>query len=222
MHPGNLLGGVRHVGEAPCHKLVERRPETVDVAAHIGRNAGELFRTDVLRSTHHLVSDLLIPVFIPGHPGKTKVGQLGEAVGVQHDVIRLDVLVNQFLLTPRRIKSTGNLTNHLGRLHEVKLLLPLENLFEGLPPHILHRKVKNPVLLANRIGLHDVRMVDLSCRPRLAEKTLDILLVVEKSILQHLERHRPVQRKLPGEKHLTHAPLADLPLNQKISDHRSG
>ena len=221
MHLGDLLRRVGNIGKTAGHELIERGAEAVDIAAHVGRNSGQLLGTDVLRSSHDLVADFLILVGA-GDPGEAEVRQFGEAVAVEHDVVRLDVLVDELLFAPGGVKRPGYFADDTGGHGEFKLLFALQNLLECFTANELHREIEDAVLFADRIGLHDIRVADLAGGTGFAEQTVDILLVIQKLILQYLQRHRAVQGNLFGQKNLAHPALAQGAFNHEVTDYSAG
>ena len=185
-------------------------------------DAGQLLGTDVLRSAEHFIP-LLRLVFVAGagNPRQAEVRQLGKAVGINHDVVRLDVLVDQLLFTPGAIKRAGDFLDNLSGASEFDDFLTLENLFHGLAADELHRKIEDSVLLADRVSLHDVRMTEPPGGTCFVDQAVDILLVVGEFRLEHLQCHRPVERKLAGKIDFAHTAPAEFTFDQEVPNHRA-
>ena len=116
--------------------------------------------------------------------------------------------MDQFLLTPCRLKRTADFTDNLDRLNKVKDILFFENLFEGFSLYVLHREVKDAVFLADSIGLDNVGMSQLCSSPGLPEKTINVFFIAGKFIMKHLQCHRTVKRNLACQINNSHAAAA--------------
>ena len=219
MHFGNILRHFGDVGKAAGNKLKKSRTQTVNITADISRHSGELFRTYILGGAQHLIG-IVIFGGTSGSLCQPQIGEFGKAVGVEHDVVRFDILVNQLLFAPCGIQSFGDIPNDLRSLFEFKFALRFgfEDTFESIAPHILHGKVKNAVIFTHGIRLHNIGMAQFCRRPCLRVKAVDIFTVIDKFALQNFQCDLPFQRDLPGKKNLAHAAAAQQPDNTKISD----
>ena len=77
--------------------------------------------------------------------------------------------------------------------------------------HVLHDDVERPVVFqpAEVEHLDDVRMVESAGRLRLALEASHQRRILEQLRLEHLERHRPLEREVAGPVHLAHPALPD-------------
>ena len=93
-----------------------------------------------------------------------------------------------------------------------------QDLVQRLPPDVLHDVVGRPLVLAHAEDRHDVGVVQLGRRPRLAAEPLAQLGVEPRVARQDLQRHVPAQRGLLGLVDHAHAAAADLAEDQVVAD----
>ena len=220
-----LLRNLRDAGaverELPGHKMVEGRAETVNVTADIHRRAGQVFGADVLRSPHNLLFAVQ-GILFSGVAGKTEVGEFRFSGARKHDVVRLDVPVNQTLLLPCVIKHFGNLLDNLNGLVDGYHMVLLQNLLHGLPVDILHGEIVDSVILADCIRLHDMGMIQAGGGARLldeADYKFGILRIIFR---KDLESGGAVKRNLMRKINNAHSAAAELFFNDEVRNHRSG
>ena len=207
MHFCNFFSCIGNVGELTCDELVKSGAQTVNIAADIGGYTGQLLRTDVLRSSQNFVGIGIKIVSGRGRVSQSQVGKFCKTVGVQHDVVRLDILMDKFLFLPGDIQCACHFADDLCRQSEIQNVLALEDLFESFSADQLHRKIVHPVFFADGIRLNDIGMCDFCGGARLAEKSLHIFAVVCETLLKDFECHGAVKRELTGDVDFSHAAL---------------
>ena len=215
----------RHAGsgerELPCHEMVECRPQAVNIASDIHLLADQVFRADILRRSHHLFIIVQI-IFFPCAAGQSEIGQLGLPGIGKHDIVGFDVSVNQPLLFPRIIQRLRDLLDDLNRLVDRDHMVALQDRLHRFAVDVLHGEIVNSLILADRVRLHNMRMIQFCRRPRLLDESDDKLRIVRIRLRKHLECGRTVERNLMRKIHNPHSAPSDLLLNDEIGDHRTG
>ena len=152
-------------------RVVERAAERVHVGPEVHRLLLHLLRRDVVGRAPYLVRVLL-------HRREAEVHELRVPVGVEEDVLRLDVSVHKPLVrrAPERLRDlladlhhAGDVDGRAGVLHE---------LVERAAGHELHGDVGHSVRDAVGVYLGDVRVDQPRRRLGLALELLDELGVV--------------------------------------------
>ena len=193
MFSGHGFSTVFRIRELAGEKLIKGGAQTVNIAADVGGNTGQLFRTDILWRSHNFSFIFSLHGFTVGTPGQSQVGKFGKSIAVQHDIIWFDVLMNKFLFIPGNLQRRANFFDDLDRLIEFEGRMFFQDLFKSFSPDILHGKVKDPIFLTYGIGLDDIGMCQFGCGPCFSEKSFDILLIAGKFIVKHFQGDRPVE-----------------------------
>ena len=120
----NLFDGhrnqrVRLKGQLAGEHLKHHDAQRIDVAAGIGEGAAGLLGADVVHRADSLVGDGLGGA--AGKAGDAKIGDLDRPVGEQHDILGLDVPVDDSLVV-RMLQRPQNLNG------EVQRLLPAQHM----------------------------------------------------------------------------------------------
>ena len=189
---GDLRRGCAFIRETARHKLIKCCSQTVNVTAHIHRRAGEVLRTDILGGSHHFVVVVAFVSFA-GNAGKPQVGQFGAPVFGQHDVVRLDVAVNQFLFFPGAVQRLGNLLNNRDGFINGEHFLAFQHRFHGFAVNIFHGKIEDAFVFADGISLNDMRVIKFGRGTRFLDEVDYKLRVVGIIFLKYFHRCRAVQ-----------------------------
>ena len=141
--------------------------------------------------------------------GQTEVCKLHHPVSGDHDVLRLDVAVDD----PTAVRVSQGVAD-LGRDLEgpwnVQLFVKLENLFQVFSVHVLHDEVKDALVFANIIDVDDVSVVELRRGARFLDEAADERGVAGKVLGKDLYCHGPPQVELLCLVDHSHAAFRDL------------
>ena len=92
--------------------------------------------------------------------GNAEVRQLDDALGVDHDVLRLDVAVDDAVVIPGGVKRRGDRFADQEAVRLLDVLLAAEEIGEGIAVDELHDVEPLAVRIAAIVGLDDAGMVD--------------------------------------------------------------
>ena len=233
--PGLLVGdGVHGVerrlaleGELGRDHLVEDDAQREDVAAPVELLAAGLFGAHVAERAHDRAGDGLDaaagqgPGEIDGQGGlvgdgldelgQAEVEELGVAVPGDHDVVGLDVAVEDAGVVGLG-QALGDLDGDLDRAHEVELAVG-DDPADGPAVDILHGDEQVAVDLVDVVDLGDGRMRDGRGRAGLEEEPAPAFGVGHQAGADHLEGDQAVETGVPGPVDDAHAALAELGLD---------
>jgi hypothetical protein len=213
---------------APGDRLPEHDAHREEIGARVDRLAATLLGRDV--------AELALHRALPR--GRRSAGDLGDAevdeldlTGVGHEhVLRADVAVHH---AQRRAVEVGELVGvlqaaqHLDQhpqLHlqrEVGATEAAEDRGERLALQVLHGHVVPVAVVADLVGLHDVRVVEAGGDARLLEEHGEKVVVVRQLRAQLLDHQQLVEAgHAPGdgEQHARHTALADLGQDAVLAD----
>ena len=177
---GDLADAAALIGLVAGEHLVHHDAEGVQIAARVGALAAGLLRRDIVDRADRLPLVLDDLVF---QRGDAEVGHLDGAVLEQHDVVGLDVAVDDAALV-RVLERAGDLPGEMQRLPPAERAAALHIHLERDPVDILHHEVFDVVRAADVVDRDDVVVGELGDRVRLREEAAAELLV-----LRHLRPH---------------------------------
>ncbi|OQC35807.1 MAG: hypothetical protein BWX64_02308 [Acidobacteria bacterium ADurb.Bin051] len=206
-------------GRTARQGLAEHRSEREDVRARVHDLAAELLRRHVAEGPHDPARPgqgdgrLLLRVALSAREqaGDAEVEQLGEAVGREHDVLRLDVAVQDAggVRVHQRFEQTAR--------HRVEFAAgerpPLQPLPQGLTRHELHREVDGTGILSGLVEGGDRRMLQPGARLPLAQEARPGFGGERER--EDLDRGGPPERQILGAKDLAH-PARPEPLAEPV------
>ena len=218
-------GAADVVGQRAAEELVQDRPQRVDVAARIGQRAAGLLRGHVggragdraLHGRARLLGadrgDRCPGVVVADRPGEAPVHDVDLAEGAEHDVVRLEVPVDD--------AARVGVADRLGGLVEERdhpveaqprLLRPAvgracgvevhQRVAEGAALHDGHGVVGAAVLGGAALeDRHDARVLELSDGLRLGDEALALVGAGGQARVQLLERHLSPEHRVqhPGD-----------------------
>ena len=198
--------GVRAVeGQLARGGLVQHDAQRVDVAGGREILALGLLRRDVVGGAQHSGRFVVHGVL---RPGDAEVHHLHVAVGLHHDVLRLDVAVDDVLVV-----GDGEGLAHLGADFGGLALVDGAALLDGGlqvgPAHELHDDVVGVVVLAPVVHVHDVGALQVCGSGGLLAEALGEIGVGGELRQHHLHGDDAAQRAVLGAVHLGHAADAD-------------
>ena len=205
----------RPAGEA----LVEDHPQAV----HVDRDgqvlaAGGLLRGHVLRRAQHLagLGDRALAGRQPLR--QAEVGDQPRPLGIDQHVRGLQVAVQH----PAPVRVVHG-ASHVDQARDLRANRAAGVPCQRGPLDVFHRIVLMPVVFADLVDRHDMRMIQVRGGLGLGAKPLHVAAGGEVAGEDHLERHRAVERHLPRLVDDPHAAPGDL-LQQfvvaEVADHR--
>ena len=186
--------------------IVPRRPDRL-LGGHVGRRAQD-------RAAGRHLDVGLDPL------GQAEVGDVGVAFGVDQDVRRLQIAVEN--------AAHVGVVDRLGRLGQERRRGPgigLERgelLGEVAPLDQLHAEIALAVVLADLVDRDDPRVIEQGDGLGLVLEASQLGVVGQNSGLDHLERDGPVEADLPGLVDDAHAAAAQLFLNLVVAEVADG
>lgn len=182
---------------SPRHQRVEGRAERVDVGGHRRCVPVQQLRGGVAERRGDHAGGRLVPT---GDPGDAEVDQQRVAVAADHDVGRLDVAV-QDPLGVGGVQRPGQRHAELCGRPRVIGHAGAQGVHQAAAGQERHQQVRPPVRGGAGVqhrGDGGV-LAELAHRPHLALEPLQRGLVGD--AVEHLDRHRPVERRLVGAVH---------------------
>ena len=194
---------------------MQRATQAVNVCPRIDRVAVErLLRREIVRRAEHFLvmrHGQRILVLNIEEPGQAHVQEFDRAVGVNQQVRRLDVAVNESR-SMSMLQPLGRLPDVLDRVSEIGGATADDQLLQALAVDVFHhQKMDLGVSVQSTIDVvrsHDIRMIDRGHRLSLTMKPRQVRRVVDSLGRQHLDRTAPLHQHMLGEVHRTHAPFA--------------
>ena len=168
--------------------LEHHHAQRIDVAAGIGEGAAGLLGTDVVHRADGFVGDGLGGA--AGKAGNAKISDFDGPVRQQHDIVRLDVAVDNALVV-RVLQRPQNLHG------KVDCFLPAQHLFlvdvvlQGDAVDVFHHNRLDAVGEDDVIHLDDIRVIQQRDGAGLVAETAHKFVVVHIFFPQNLDRHRP-------------------------------
>ena len=214
MLDGHRHRGVPLKGQAAGEHLVENHAGGVQIAAGVDVAALGLLRRDVVDGAQGLLGEGAVGRV--GEPGDAEVGHLHAPVPENHDVVGLDVPVDDApaVGVAQGLDDLGDEMEGLPPVELVPLLLHV--LLQGDAVDELHDDVLQVRGPAHIIHRHDVGVRQHGHRPGFIVEAAAELLVLGQVLPQDLDGHQTVEPVVPGLEHPGHAAQADL-LQQLIS-----
>ena len=217
----DVRGRTRERRAAGDH-VVERGPQAVDVRAEVGLvTTADLLRGHVGRGADGSAVPRGLRRLHERGLGQPHVAELHDPVGGDHQVLRLDVPVDEVVLggVPERVHG-------LERDGEGALLveddLLLQDFEERIALHVLHHEVVVAVRLAVVEAPDDVLVVQGDGDPRLPEEALQVVLGRGPLLREDLDRDDPLERLLVRLVDDARSALAELLQDLVLPDFHPG
>lgn len=161
-----------------------------------------------MHGTDRLVGGARRADFIAGEPGDAEVGHLDGAVGQQHDILRLDVPMDDPLVVSV-LKRPQNLHGEMNGFLPLDIPLLLDILLEGDAVDVFHDNILQPLPKADVIHLDDVGVGQDGYRLGFVFKPAGEFLVGQVLIPQDFHRHGAIVDAVIGLVHIGHAADTD-------------
>jgi len=210
MFSHDLGGVVAGEGDSSGDHVVERGSEAVDVGPAVDVDfAADLLGGDVVGRAVRLARLALGGLDVGGFAGQTHVRQLHDAVGVDHDVLGLDVAVYEAVVVGVG-EGVSDLDDDVDGFLLAEAVAAGEVVGDGLALDVFHDEVVVAAGLADVDGLDDVGVVELAGGLAFFVEALDVLGVFAEAAGQDLDRDRAVEAELLGFVDERHRPGPDL------------
>ena len=198
-------GAVPLKGQTAGEHLIEHHAGGVNVAAGIGAVPSRLLRRDIVDGAQGLLGQSLGGVL---QTGDAEVSHLHTAVPKDHDVLRLDVPMDN---TPAVgvAQATHDLGNEVQRFPPVQLSPLLHVLLQCDTIDEFHDDILGIAAPGHIIDRHDVRVGQLRDRLGFRVEAAAKILILRQIIFQDFDGHQAVQPMALGLIDHRHAACAD-------------
>ena len=205
---GHRHGGVPLEGQAAGNHLIEHHAGGVQVGPGVDVAAPGLLRRDVVHRPQGLLGEGAVAP--GGHPGDAEVGHLHAAVPQDHDVVGLDVPVDDppAVGVAQGLDDLGDEVEGLPPVELVPLLLHV--LLQGDAVDELHDDVLQVGGAAHIVDGHDVGVGEHGHGLGLLVEAAAQLRVLRQVLPQNLHRHLAVEPVVQGPEDPGHPAHADL------------
>ena len=205
MLDGHGHGGVTFKGKPARQHLVQHHAGGIDVGAGVDTVAPRLLGGNIMDGAQRLLRQGLAGV---GQTGDAEIGHLYAAVPQHHDILWLDVPVDNAPAVGMA-EAAHDLGDEMQRLSPVHAAPPFHILLQGDPVDQLHDDILR--LTAGRDIVHrdDIGMGQLCHSPGLVPEAAAEIGVVRQIALEDLDGHQPVQAMTSGLIYIRHAAGTD-------------
>ena len=234
-HGGAVVGSP--VGRAAREQVPQGCAQGILIAAVIHGLGPRLLRAHVQRRAHDLQAALLIAILlgqglVRDRLGQAQIRQFHRAIVAEHDVVRLDVAVDDAFLFGVA-EGRRHPSHDFGDQRDLKRSLAIEHRLHRFALDQLHRKA---VKMLDALGAQGLRrratrdivdvndrwVVEATRRARLVDETLgESGVLLGQGRRENFERHDPLHRDLAGAVDLAHAAATEQAENLIAADHSS-
>ena len=175
---------------------IQRAAQAVDVGPGVhGVAVHSLLGRQVVRRAQHVfaVGPRQRTGLLVAEAGQPHVENLDHALGVNQQISRLDVAVDQPGVV-RMLQPASGLGDVVSGYLVIQRLAALANQSLKIPAlHILHHKVMRGTVMVDIVGPHDVRVIQRRCGLGLQVETIQERRGLQAALGQHLDgRRRPM------------------------------
>ena len=205
VHERDLLRGVRVIRKMAREHLIEHDAEGIQVTARVGIEALGLLGRDIVHGADGLTAALFMDIL---ERGDAEVSDLDHVIVRDHDVLRLDVPVDD-AVGVRVLQRLADLRGVVQRLRGAEYTVLCHALLERLALDELHDNILRLAAVADIVDRDDIRLREHGDRVRLRLKAVFQLGIRRHLIAQDLDGNIAVQLVAHGLVDDRHAAAAD-------------
>ena len=205
MLDGHRDGRLAVVGRVAGEHLVHDHAQRVEVGAEVDPAALGLLGGDIVHRAQGFPGEGGLG---GGHPGNAEVGHLDAAVLEDHDVVGLDVPVDNPAAVGM-LQCLGDLGGKVQRFPPVEHALLLHVLLQGDAVDELHDDIVHIVRMGHVIDIDDIGMREHGDGLGLGMEAAAKLCILRQLVLEDLDGHQPVEPVTPRLIHHGHAAGSD-------------
>ena len=206
MHNCDSNGVIAVEGLSSREHLIHHSSHGVDIALCVGNIAACLLGADIVNASDGLIGSGL--AFLTGELGDTEVHDLDSAVSEHHDVLGLDIAVNDALIVSV-LECAEYLDDEMHRILPCEDLFLLDVLLQRDTVDVLHDDILYLLGEAHIVYLYDIRVgKNCNCLGFISEAAQE-LLVLSEFLLQYLNGNGFVVDNIDALVHFSHASDAD-------------
>ncbi len=226
---GDRKGRVAYERRTTEEHLVEDDPECVEIAAWVDGTALGLLGGEVRGGSHHRSGLGQLGLVADHRRGNAEVGDLDVPVRGNEDVAGFDIAVDEAVAVSES-ECSGDVGGDLCGTVGMQCTLGAEDLGEAAALDILHDDEVGAPFLAPVVDAHDVGVVEVGGRLRLASEPLHEARVIGELVEEHLDGNRSIEQLVACQVHVGHPAAGDLAMEfitpaenrRALSGHRDG
>ena len=180
----DLLGRIAVIGQGAGEHLIEHDAERIEVAAGVRLEPLGLLGGDIVHGADGRIGPAAAVFVLEG--GDAEVCHLGDAVAVDHDVLGLDIAVDDAVLV-RVLEGLRDLGGEKQRLRRGEPALAVDILLERDALDELHDDILHRERMAHIVHRDDVRVAEHGDGLRLGLELRLELGIGENLLAQHLD-----------------------------------
>ena len=206
LHDGDGDRVIRNERQLTREHFIQHDTHGINIGLIVNITAARLLRRDIVHRADGLVGHGLR--FCLREACDTEIRHLNGAVFQQHDVLRLDVSVNDALFVGV-LQSAEDLHRKVQRLSPFDLALLLNVLLQGDAVNVLHDDILDAVAEADVIDLDDIRVRKHRNGFRFIAETAQEIAVARKLFLQNFNGDPALFNVVIRLIHVCHAAYAE-------------
>ena len=207
------VGGER---DSSGERLIKSDAQRVDVGAFVDFLVETLLGGEVARGAHQHAGGGETGGRA-AHQSQTEVRDLDQSAIDDEQVGRFDVAVDDALLVGG-LQSGGGLQHDASRPGLLDCFFRTQDLMQAAARDVLHDEEVATFILAHRVDLDDVGVVEASGALRLAQESLDIVGVLFQVLTEDLDGDESVEGLLVSPVNDSHAAAAELGDDAVVAD----
>jgi hypothetical protein len=197
-------------GHLPGDQVVERRAQSIDVAAAVGVPGVDGLLIGHVGGGAEALAGAGQVAGVVGPLGQAQVAQLGHAGARGEDVVGLDVAVDD-VARVGVLQAAGDVQGDVDGVADRQFAVLLEQQLGAGPVDVLQHQVvlAGGAVLADVQSADDVGVVEQDTGLGLAVEAVDVVLVAGQALAEHLEGDLAVVLAVVGQVNRAHATLAE-------------
>ena len=155
--------------------LIHHCADRVDIASCVGNVSACLLGTDIVNASDSLIGSSL--ALLASELGNTEVHDLDSSVCEHHNVLRLDIAVNNALVMSV-LKCAEDLDHEMDRILPCKNVLLLDILLEGDTVNVFHNDILYLLRESHIVNFNDIRVRENCYSLRFIAESAQELLIL--------------------------------------------